>query len=254
MSSAGSEGERWLGRTALVTGASSGIGAATARALARMGLRVVVWGRREQRLASVAASLEPAMVPMIVDVRQDQAVREGFEAIRQRFGGVDILVNAAGLGYAGNLESGEPERWREMLQVNVVAVALATQEAVRDMRRRGDRGHIFHVSSMSAHRVAGFDGGMYSASKFAVRALAEAQRQELRAMGSRIRLTLVSPGYVRTEFHATFFQDEAKAETLYQQIEPLEADDVAEAIVYALKAPEHVNVHDVLMRSITQAS
>ena len=248
---------RWRGKIALVTGASSGIGAAIATSLSKAGLEVVTWARRESRLGEQTREAERSgrsMHPRAVDLRDVPAVRRAFAALRSQFGGVDVLVNAAGLGYPGNLESGDVEKWREMLDVNVLALALCTQEAVRDMRARGDDGHVFQVSSMSGHRVPSYDSAMYSASKFAVTALLEAQRQELRALGSRIRVTALSPGFVRTEFHNTYLGDQDAARAMYAKMEPLEAEDVAEMVLYVLGAPPRVAVHDVLMRSSTQVS
>jgi NADP-dependent 3-hydroxy acid dehydrogenase YdfG len=107
-----------------------------------------------------------------------------FGAIREKFGGVDVLVNNAGLGHDAPLTSGATDEWREMLELNVLALCICTREAIADMRRRGDDGHVVHVSSLAAHRVPP-GSGVYAATKFAVRALTEALRQELRALGSK---------------------------------------------------------------------
>ena len=124
---------------------------------------------------------------------------------------------------------------------------MCTREAVADMRRRGDDGHVVHVSSMAAHRVPP-GSGMYSASKYAVRALTEALRQELRAAGSQIRVGAVSPGFVETEFAARYSKSDEAAQETYGQFKVLEPGDVAEAVKYLLSTPPHVQVHDILMR------
>lgn len=245
--------ERWRGRVALVTGATSGIGEAVARRLAREGLRVALCGRRGDRLEALAGELEKhgEVIAERADLRREREALALFEAIRARFGGVDVLVNNAGVGRNAPLVDGDTQAWREMLELNLLALCVCTREAVRDMRRRGDDGHVIHVSSMAAHRVPP-GSGVYSATKFGVRALTEALRQELHALGSRIRVSAVSPGYVETEFAANYFGSEEAAKRIYGRFKVLEADDVADAIAWLLARPEHVQVHDVLMRPLEQ--
>src|SRR6185503_9378283 len=189
--------EAWRGKTALVTGASSGIGRATAAALAAAGMRVAVCARRKGPLEEIAGEV----LPLEVDLRDEPQILRMFAAIRERWGGVDVLVNNAGLGHHAPLFDGDTAAWRETLELNVIALSVCTREAIGDMRRRGDDGYVIHVSSMAAHRVPR-QSGMYSASKYAVRALTEALRQELREAKSKIRVTAISPGFVETEFAA----------------------------------------------------
>ena len=178
-------------------------------------------------------------------------MNELFERARARFGGIDVLVNNAGLGRAAPLTTGDTAAWREMLEVNVLALCVCTREAVKDMRARGDEGHVLHVSSMAAHRVPP-GSGVYSATKFAVRSLTEGLRQELRALGSAIRVSAISPGFVETEFAAVYHQSEEKAEQTYGRYRVLDDVDVAEAIAWALAAPPHMQVHDILLRPTEQ--
>lgn len=244
--------QRFAGKVALVTGASSGIGRAIARTLAESGMRVAICARRADRLEALAAELPEAdWLARASDLRDERQIEELFAAVRQRWGGVDVLVNNAGLGHDAPLLSGATEAWRETLQLNVLALSICTREAVSDMRRRGDDGHVVHVSSMAAHRVPP-GSGMYAASKFAVRALTEALRQELRALGSKIRVSAVSPGYVETEFAARYHQSEEAARKTYGRFKVLAPEDVAEAVRYLLSAPPHVQVHDLLMRPTDQ--
>ena len=245
-------------RVALVTGASSGIGWATVRALHKLGLRVVGCARRSERLQALSEELsgsdgpEAWMYP--VDLRDEGAICRMFEAIRERFGGVDVLVNNAGLGRQAPLISGRTEHWREMLEVNVLALCICTREAVADMQRRGETGHVVHVSSMASHRVPQ-GSGVYSATKFAVRSLTEGLRMELRAAQSPIRVTAISPGFVETEFAYVYtFGDAQRAEATYSRFKVLESEDVANAVVYAVSQPPHVQVHDILMRPTAQPS
>jgi len=244
--------QRWRDAVALITGASSGIGAAVARQLSGAGLRVVLAARREDKLAALAAELGGAdrAVAVGVDLRDEAAILAMFQTIRSQWGGVDVLVNNAGLGHKAPLLAGETAMWREMLEVNILALCVCTREAVRDMRRT-ETGQVIHISSMSAHRVPP-GSGVYSATKFAVRSLTEGLRSELRAAGSNIRVAAVSPGYVETEFIEKYHRSADAARDIFERFEVLQADDVAATVLHILEQPEHVQVHDVLMRATAQ--
>ncbi len=241
---------------ALITGASSGIGRETAKLLAAEGMKVAVCARRGERLEALCHEAELAGLEMeahAVDLRNTDAIVRLFEAVAGRWGGVDVLVNNAGLGHAAPLTEGETEDWREMLEVNVLALCVATREAVRQMRARGDDGHVIHVSSMAAHRVPP-GSGVYSATKYAVRSLTEGLRAELRELGSGVRVTAISPGFVETEFAEHYHKSKEAAAKTYGRFKVLEAGDVADAIRHVLSAPPHVQYHDLLMRPTHQAS
>lgn len=206
---------------ALVTGASSGIGDAIARRLAEDGMRVVATARRRDRLEALQSALPTAeILPIEADLRDEASIQALFTQVRETWGGVDVLVNNAGLGRYAPLVSGETSRWREMLEVNVLGLCVCTREAVQDMRSRGDRGHVIHISSMAGHRVPGASG-VYSATKFAVRSLTEGLRQELRGLESGIRVTAISPGFVETEFAAVYHGSEEKARETYSRFSTL---------------------------------
>ena len=248
--------KQWQDKTALVTGASAGIGAAAATALVRAGMKVAVCARRLDRLESLAASLRDApgeLFSVQTDLRDIEQISGMFSKIRERWGGLDVLVNNAGLGHASPLMSGDTEHWREMLEVNVLALCVCTREAIADMRARGDAGHVIHISSMASHRVPR-GSGVYSATKYAVRSLTEGLRQELRAAESKIRVTAISPGFVETEFAARYHKSEEAAARTYGQFQVLQSEDIAEAVLYVLRQPPHVQVHDVLMRPTEQRS
>jgi NADP-dependent 3-hydroxy acid dehydrogenase YdfG len=244
--------ESLAGKRVVVTGASSGIGAETVRLLAAAGATVVAAARRRERLDALAKELGAAVVVQRTDMRREADVLALFAAARERLGGVDVLVNNAGLGRAAPLVSGATEAWREMLEVNVLGLCIATREAVQDMERRGVAGHVVHVSSMAGHRIPGIEEGMYSATKFAVRTLTEALRRELRAKQSPIRVTAISPGHVLTEFADVFSGTPGAARTLDQRFKILEAADVADAILWVLTRPPHMEVHDLLVRPTAQ--
>jgi NADP-dependent 3-hydroxy acid dehydrogenase YdfG len=244
--------ESIAGRSVVVTGASSGIGTALAHVFAEAGARLVLGARRVDRLEALAAELRGRGAAVEV-LRTDMRVEADVVALVGRaveaFGGVDVLVNNAGLGKAAPLSSSPSDPWREMLEVNVLGLCIATREAVRDMDRRGVAGHVVHVASMAAHRVPP-GSGVYAATKFAVRALTEALRQELRARQSPVRVTEISPGYVETEFAQVYSGDDS----VYRRLKALEPGDVARAVLWAVSPPAHVEVHDVLVRPTAQGN
>ncbi|MEM8810044.1 MAG: SDR family NAD(P)-dependent oxidoreductase [Cyanobacteria bacterium P01_G01_bin.38] len=240
---------------ALITGASSGIGRAIARRLAVEGYDLAICARRQARLLEIRDQLiaqGAAVLTHPVDLRQESQILDCFEAIQNRWGRLDVLINNAGLGHQENLTTGTTAAWRETLEVNVLALSICTREAIKLMRANGDRGHVVHISSMSGHRVPG--SGMYSASKFAVRALTEGLRQELRAVSSGIRVSSISPGFVETEFAEKYHQSVEKAAAVYSQFPVLQPEDIANAIAYVLSQPDYVQVHDILLRPTQQAS
>ncbi|MEM7771178.1 MAG: SDR family NAD(P)-dependent oxidoreductase [Cyanobacteria bacterium P01_E01_bin.6] len=244
------------GKVALVTGASSGIGRAIAQRLALEGYRVAICARRMERLTTLATEMATqgaTLTAYAADLRHEPDILQLFDSIRTVWGGVDVLINNAGLGHKESLMTGNTEAWREMLEVNVLALCLCTREAIHDMQIKGGQGHIVHISSMSAHRVP-MGSGMYSATKFAVRSLTEGLRQELREAGSHIRVSSISPGFVETEFAEKYTKSAETAQAIYSQFPVLQPNDVAESVWYALSQPSHVQVHDILVRPTEQKS
>lgn len=242
------------GRVALVTGASSGIGRAVAERLASAGMKMALLARRTERLGDLQSTIAAAggqAAAFPADLRREEAVVSAFAAVRKKWGGIDVLINNAGLGRQASLMAGDTHKWREMLEVNVLGLCICTREALTDMRTRGDTGHVIHISSMAGHRVPQ-GSGVYSATKFAVRSLTEGLRQELREAGSKIRVTAISPGYVETEFAEVFHQSKALAQQTYEGFEVLQPQDVAELVWFALSRPPHVQLHDLLVRATEQ--
>jgi 3-hydroxy acid dehydrogenase / malonic semialdehyde reductase len=234
------------GKTAIVTGASSGIGAATARALAAAGARVAAGARRTDRLGDLGEDV----VAFELDVT-DQADCERFiaEALGA-LGGLDIIVNNAGLALGRDpfWESTEEDE-ATVIETNVLGLLRMTRLALAHLR---DGGHIVNIGSI-AGRQAYENAAVYVASKFAVRGFTYALREDL--LGRPIRLTLVDPGLVETGFSTVRFRGDAEeAKRVYERVEPMTPEDVAECVVFALTRPAHVNVDELVVKALAQSS
>jgi NADP-dependent 3-hydroxy acid dehydrogenase YdfG len=236
-----------MARTAVVTGASSGIGAATARALAADGYRVVLGARRLDRLQEVAGELEGAQA-LALDVADPASVEE-FTA---RVPSCDVLVNNAG-GALGldQVADADEEGWRWMYEANVLGTMRMTRALLPALIASGD-GLIVSVTSIAAFEA--YRGGAgYMAAKHAQRAMMRALRLEL--LGEPLRITEVAPGFVETEFSIVRFGgDEEAAKRVYEGMQPLRAEDIAECIRWVASRPPHVNVDEILVRPRDQAS
>ena len=236
------------GKTAVVTGASSGIGEATVRLLAQARCNVVLAARREERLNRLAAEIGERALAVPTDVTDPAACEDLVSRAVESFGSVDILVANAGLGLYGSIAEGEPEDWRTMFEVNVLGVLYVTRAAVRHMLGRGS-GDVVFVSSLAGRRVPRADGTVYAATKHALTAVAEGLRMDVHTKG--IRVIKVEPGLVRTEFPESSYPS---AQEYYAQREysPLEAEDIAEAVLYAVEQPPRVSVNEILVRPTEQ--
>jgi NADP-dependent 3-hydroxy acid dehydrogenase YdfG len=235
-------------KTAVVTGASSGIGEATARLLVKEGCNVVLAARREDRLNALAAELGEGALAAPTDVTDPAACAALVARTVERFGALDILVNNAGLGLYGSIADGDPEDWRRMFDVNVLGVLYTTRAAVPQMLRQG-AGDVVFISSLAGRRVPRADATVYAATKHAITAVAEGLRIDVHGKG--IRVINVEPGLVRTEFPESSYPS---AEEYYAEREytPLEAEDVAAAVVYALEQPPRASVNEILVRPTEQ--
>ena len=234
------------GKCALITGASSGIGAACARALAEKGARVILTGRNEAALKELAEATGGEAIT--ADLRDMAEIERLFTRAGER---IDILINNAGIAPRAPIIDGDPEHFRELLEVNVLALTRCCQLALPRFDPVNG-GHIINLSSMSGHRVPP-SGGFYAATKFAVRAVTEALRYELKGADNRTRVATISPGFVDTPLLELYFKgSEEKLETLRQEIDMLTPADVAAAMLHILQAPEHVETGDIQLRPAGQ--
>ncbi|XP_052688400.1 dehydrogenase/reductase SDR family member 11-like isoform X2 [Crassostrea angulata] len=249
--------ERWVGRVALVTGASVGIGAAITRALVKHGMKVVGCARNVQQIESIRDELKAEkgqLIPIKCDLTKEEEILAMFKQIQKDLGGVDVCINNAGLAHCAPLLSGSTADWKNMLDVNVLGLCICTREAFQQMQKnKVDDGHIILINSMSGHRVKPYAAGhFYAATKFAVSGILEGIRNELQELNSHIRVTSVSPGVVATEFQQRMHKSPEIGKKICSHFKYLEAEDLADAVIYALSAPAHVQVHDILMRPTEQ--
>jgi NADP-dependent 3-hydroxy acid dehydrogenase YdfG len=233
-------------KIAVVTGASSGFGAATARALQARGFDLVLGARRIDRLREVAAPLGARAIGL--DVTDPASVAEFCAGI----GEVHLLVNNAGAALGlDRIEDAVEQRWEEMFELNVMGVLRMTRALLPAIVASGD-GHIVNIGS-TAGRETYPGGGGYTASKHALRALSQTLRMEL--LGKPVRVTEIDPGLAETEFSRVRFDgDEARAKAVYQGLTPLSADDVADCVAWVVTRPSHVNIDEIVVRPRDQAT
>jgi NADP-dependent 3-hydroxy acid dehydrogenase YdfG len=223
------------GRVVLITGASSGIGEATARAVVERGAKVVLGARREDRLNALSDELGDSAAARITDVCEDDDVRALVQLAIDRYGRLDAVFANAGFGGGGTVAAGDPSIWKPMILTNVYAVATTLHYAVPHLLESDD-GHVVLISSIAGYKTPKERNHIYSATKFAVRALADGVRQEL--LG-RVRVTLIAPGMVDTEFGD--WPDGA-----------MTADDMANLVVFALEQPARLALNEILVRPVVQ--
>ena len=241
------------GRVALVTGASSGIGAATARVLAAAGADVAIVARRADRLAALAREIEAQGVracAIVADLAREDDNRRIVSETESAFGRVDILVNNAGVMLLAPVATASADDWRRMLDLNVLGLMVSSQAVLQGMRKRRD-GHIVNISS-TAGRIANANVSGYAATKFGVVAFSESLRKEV--YKDNIRVSVIEPGAVATELRehipdaATKQALDAWAEAMRQ----LQPEDIAQAVLYCVTQPAHVNVNEILIRPTDQ--
>ncbi len=241
------------GMTALVTGASSGIGEATALALAAQGAKVAVCARRRDRLDALVSRIADgggAALALECDVADKAQVSRAVAAVQKKWGRLDVLVNSAGVAALGPILDADTEGWWQTLEVNVLGLMYMVHAALPLMKAQG-RGHIVNISS-TASRVAPSGMGVYAASKWAVNAFSESLRQE--AAAYKVRVTTIEPGMVATDFTGSLPAGPARdaMQARLATLRALDAPDIAAAVLYALMQPPHVSVNDILVRPSEQ--
>ncbi len=246
---------RWRGKVALVTGAASGIGRATARALAAEGLFVALADRNEPGLRAVAAELQgrgAATLVVSVDVRDEQRIKAMYAQVRQAWGGVDAVVHCAAVGSLGSVTGGDTAQWRDMTDVNFMGFSINLREAVAELEGK-PLAAIVAISSLSAHRLLpGTRIVFYSATKHALRAMVDGLRAELAERGSPIKLGMISPGIVDTGLVRTTVPLDELGLRPEDRTRFLDPAAIADAVLYMLSTPPMVQVHDIQIRPIGQ--
>lgn len=244
------------GKNVLVTGASSGIGEACARAFATSGCRLLLVARREDRLESLAKALREHhridVLAHALDVRDRRAVECWLDGLAEEWRHIDLLVNNAGLARGlSPLHEGEIQDWEEMIDTNVKGLLYVTRAVLRGMVERGC-GHVINIGSIAGHEV--YPGGnVYCASKHAVTALNRALAID--TLGTGVRVSSVDPGMVETEFSLVRFHGDAdRAEGVYRGLEPLRAEDVADAVLFCATRPANANVREMVLMPSAQAA
>jgi len=235
------------GRVAVVTGASSGIGEATARALAADGYRVALLARRLDRITALAEDLGNGSIAIQADVTDRDSIVAAAERVRQELGGADVLVNNAGIMLLGPFDSNQRDDYRQMIEVNLLG-AITTTEVFLDQLKDGG-GDIINISSV-AGRTARAGNGVYAATKWGLNGWSESLRQELLP---DVRVTLIEPGAVATELptHITHEATRLGVEQLYSQV-TITAEDIAEVIAFCVNRPKHLAIHEILLRPANQ--
>lgn len=243
-------------KTVLITGATSGIGEATAKTFAEEGYTVIITGRRADRLKTLKMELEAEygveVLPLAFDVRDRRSCEAAIDSLPDGFREIDILVNNAGLA-AGfeHIDKGDVTDWEAMIDTNIKGTLYVTRKISSMMIERG-AGHIVNIGSIAGTQPYEF-GAVYSATKHAVHALSQAMRIDF--LGLNIKVTEIRPGMAETEFSLVRFHgDEDRAASVYEGVTPLTGDDIADAVLWAVSQPRHVNIDEIVLTPVLQAN
>lgn len=243
-----------MNKTALVTGATSGIGRATARILAKNNYKIILCGRREDRLTALEKELSEytEIHTLSFDVRDKKAVFESINSLPEAFSTIDILINNAGNAHGLDpIQTGDLDDWDAMIDINVKGLLYVSKAIIPQMIERKS-GHIINIGSIAGKEVYP-NGNVYCASKHAVDALNQSMRMDLNPYG--IRVGAIHPGMVETEFSEVRFKgDMERASTVYKDIKALQAEDIADIIYFVVSRPSHVNIGDLVVFPTAQAS
>jgi 3-hydroxy acid dehydrogenase / malonic semialdehyde reductase len=241
-------------RIAFITGATSGIGEATARLLAKNEFELILSGRRQDRLDEVKEELSKftKVITLNFDVREKEKVKATINSLPQEWKAIDVLINNAGNAHGLDpIQKGSLEDWDAMIDINIKGLLYVSRAVLPFMTSRNS-GHVINIGSIAGKEVYP-NGNVYCASKFGVDALTQGMRMDLNPFG--IKVTSVNPGLVETEFALVRFKgDASKATNLYKGMKPLKAEDIADIILYTLKAPAHVMLTDITVLPTAQAS
>lgn len=246
--------DRWANKTAIVTGASSGIGAAIAIDLVKAGLKVIGLARRVERVQELQQRIPSQCTGKLYafrcDITKESEIKAAFQWAEENVGGVDVLVNNAGImNHVNLIDEDNSDAVRSTIETNLMAPVLCTREAFHSMRRRGVDGHIFMINSTLGHKVYYLVGqtaspNIYPPTKFGITAMTEVLRQEFQAFGTRIKITSISPGATKTEIFTQEILDR------FPGLPLLQSEDVSAAVMYALGTPPHVQVHELTIRPV----
>ncbi len=245
-----------MNKTALITGATAGIGEATALVLAKNGYNIIITGRRatllEKLKAKILSETNAEVLSLCFDVRKHSEVRQAVSSLDTKWKQIDVLVNNAGLSVGLNhIDKGEIDDWERMIDTNIKGLLYVTREVSPLMVER-KTGHIINIASIAGKEVYE-SGNVYCATKHAVDALSKSMRIDL--LHDNIKVTNIAPGMVETEFSIVRFKgDKERADKVYQGLTPLFAQDIAEAILFAVTRPAHVCINDMLIMPTVQAA
>lgn len=243
-------------KTIFVTGATSGFGKAIATLFAQKGYAVIISGRRNERLIALKEQLEhdygAKVISLCFDVRDKAQVSEAISALKQQVSKIDILVNNAGLAAGlATIDEGDTDNWDRMIDTNIKGLLYVTRQ-IAPMMREECSGHIINIGS-TAGKLAYKNGNVYCATKFAVDALSQSMRIDLLPYG--IKVTAINPGMAETEFSLVRFGgDEERAAKMYEGVNALKAEDIADAVYYCASLPPHVCINDLTLTCLTQAN
>ncbi|KAF5307622.1 hypothetical protein FQR65_LT06778 [Abscondita terminalis] len=244
--------DQWEGKVAVVTGASVGIGAAICTKLVESGLKVVGLARRKHEVDKLAQKLQNKkgkLYSIKTDVSQENEILEAFSWIVENVGPIHILINNAAISHSNDILTRKTSEWKEVFDINLFGLGVATREAIKIMKNNNIDGQIIQISSIAGRTVLNIPSlNVYCAAKFAVNALTETVRQELDRCGSKIKISTVSPGLVKTELFKENWKD---FPANFMETKPsLKSEDVANAVAYVLSTPPDVRVHDIILKPV----